>query len=368
MRWLFTTLILLTLACSKKEAPPQAEPAGQAQAEQSEPAAAEITTPEATGEQGAGGTAAASGQTAESPPLPEELQGETPALGAAPEIKIYEAGSDPRQTLRYDVRKGLTQKISADVDATVDAVVAMATVKAPQYTVSYDLSLHVDKVDSDGTAHVAFAVDRASVSGPALTPEADKRLKEALHAVRKVKGSYRMSPRGWVTELEVPVPSGATPTSHEMIDNLRWSIFEWIPIFPDDPVGKGAEWTVHESLEQHGVRINQLRGYKVLRIDGNRVELGMNLRQSAAAQRFKSPGTPQELDLHALEGQATGSFSWKLGELGPTGAKLVAQVVRNVLSVANANQKSVPLSLNNTNSVTIGEAPTVEESEGPGAP
>ncbi|MFZ1864958.1 MAG: hypothetical protein WAU39_12095 [Polyangiales bacterium] len=352
MRWFIAISLLLALACSKKEAPPPAE------SEQATETEAE-TLPSA---EGAGGTPAAGSERAEPAqegtlPLPEELQGETPALGAAPVLKVLEQGSEPRQALRWKVGSGFTQKLSADVDSTADALVSIVVARSPQYTVSYDLALHAKKVEKDGTVHVAFSVDEATPSAPTMdsNPKLAKRLKEALPAVRRVTGTYRMSPRGRVTDLQVKVPPNATPTCEEMIDSLRWALTHWVPLFPEVPIGKDAEWTIHQAVEQNGVRVNQLRGYRVVKIDGNRVELGMSTRQSATAQRFTSPGTAGPLDLAKLEGQATGSMTWNLTELGPRTASFVMQVVRHATSVPAPGKESVPVTLNNTHSVKVGE-------------
>ena len=76
MRWSIIILMSLTsLACSKKEAPAPAEP---------EQAAETETPPSAEGSEQTADT------TEETPELPEELTGETPAVGAPPVVKVLE--------------------------------------------------------------------------------------------------------------------------------------------------------------------------------------------------------------------------------------------------------------------------------------
>ena len=321
MRWSIIILMSLSLACSKKEAPAAPEP---------EQAAETETPPSAEGSEETADPAE------ETPELPEELKGETPAIGAPPVVKVLEQGKEPRQALRWNVKPGFEQKVSADVGFAIDAVVAVLRFGLPKYVMSYDLTMQAKKVESDGTVRVAFTVDKASTNWKAVGKEQRAPLKTALRATRKVTGNYTLGPRGRMTDIETSIPPGAKRMSHEMVDNLRWALIQMTPAFPEEPLGQGAKWTVHQGIEQGGIHINQLTTMEIVKVEGSRVELATNVQQSAAPQPFKNPGTGATLSLSIvngvarLNGVASGSLTWDLTELAPRAVNIEADVIKGV--------------------------------------
>jgi len=100
------------------------------------------------------------------------------------------------------------------------------------------------------------------------------------------------------------------------------------PTFPEQPLGQGAKWTVHEGIEQGGIHVNQLTTMEIVKLEGNRVELSVNLRQTAARQQFQTPGLALTQKLNLLSAKADGSLAWDLTELAPRAADLSANVLK----------------------------------------
>jgi hypothetical protein len=346
MRWSIIILMSLSsLACSKKEAPAAPEP------EQ----AAETETPPA-----AEGSEQAADPAEETPELPEELKGETPAVGAPPVVKVLEQGNEPRQALRFNVKPGFEQKVSAGVGFAIHAVVAVLGFRLPKRVVSYDLTMQAKKVEDDGTVRVAFTVEKASTDYEMLAEGQRAPLKTALNATRKTTGSYALDPRGRMTDIEINVPPDARRMSHEMVDNLRWALTQMTPAFPEEPLGQGAKWTVHQGIGQGGIHINQLTTMEIVKVEGSRVELAMNVRQSAAPQRFKNPGTAATLNLSivdgmaSLNGVASGSLTWDLTELAPRAVNIDAEVIKGV-RYKPSGQKAVEVAVKTDRTVKVTE-------------
>jgi hypothetical protein len=345
MRWSIIILMSLSsLACSKKEAPAAPEP------EQ----AAETETPPS-----AEGSEETADPIEETPELPEELKGETPAVGAPPVVKMLEQGKEPRQALRWNVKPGFEQKVSADVSFGVDAVVVILGFRLPEYVVSYDLTMRAKKVEDDGTVRVAFTVDKASTASQGTPKEQRDSLNMALRGATKTTGSYTLGPRGRMTDIEINVPTGAKRMSHEMVDNLRWALVQMTPAFPREPLGQGAKWTVHQGIGQGGIHINQLTTMEIVKVEGSRVELSMNVQQSAAPQPFKNPGTGATLNLSIVDGRASlngvasGSLTWDLAELAPRAVSIGAEVIKGVrYSVSGKKATEVAIKIDRTVKVT----------------
>jgi hypothetical protein len=102
------------------------------------------------------------------------------------------------------------------------------------------------------------------------------------------------------------------------------------PTFPEQPLGQGAKWTVHEGIEQGGMHVNQLTTMEIVKLEGNRVELVVEAQQSAAKQSFQEPGLPITKRLTLLSGAANGPLSWNLTELAPRAADLGAGILKAV--------------------------------------
>ncbi len=310
MRWTIIILMSLSFACSKKdEAAPKPQQETEAEAPPAPLGPEEIDGP--------------------SPELPDELTGESPALGARPVVRLLDQGQEPRQTLRWNVKRGFKQAVSANVSSAIDALVVMLRVQAPRYVVSYDLTMKAKQVDEDGTVHVTFAVSSARPRLAATgKPERTEQLKVGARALTRVTGSYALGRRGAISNFQITSPSATTPIGDEMIDNLRWALIRLTPVFPPDPVGQGAKWTVHEGTEQGGIHVNQLTTIELAKAKGSRIELELRVQQSAAPQSFENIGTKRALDLLGLRGTASGSLAYNLNELAPRAADIEAKVFK----------------------------------------
>lgn len=325
MRWSILILMSLSLACSKKEPAAPAEPEQAAETDSAPlPQGSELMTGHVAD------------PTAEVPipkgaaELPGPLKTAAPALSAPPVLAVLDQGQEPRQALRWNIKPGFSQKLSADVGFTIDAIVVVIRVGEPIYVVSYDLTMRAGKVEDDGGVRVTFTVDEASMDMKVIGPKRTDRMTAGLTNMRKVTGSYTLGPRGRVTDFEMKVPPKASRTSHDMADNLRWALLHMTPTFPEQPLGQGAKWTVHEGIEQGGIHVNQLTTLQLVKRDGNRVEVAIEQQQSAAKQSFQDPGLPIDKKLNLLSGSANGPVTWDLTELAPRDADLGAGVLKAV--------------------------------------
>ena len=186
------------------------------------------------------------------------------------------------------------------------------------------------KNESDGSVHVDFKVDGATINPKTIGDKRLSRIEQALSSARKITGSYTLGPRGHMTALKMNIPKDATRTGQDMADNLRWALVQMTPAFPEEPVGQGAKWTVHEGVQQGGIHVNQLSTMEVVKIEGSRVELAVQAQQSAAPQPFSNPGIAIINQLKLLGAEANGSLDWDLTQLAPRAADLSSNVLKSV--------------------------------------
>lgn len=298
----------LGLGCSKKEAPPPAEPA---------PAAETETT-------GAGGS-----ETAATLELPPELQAATPPLGDPPSLKLLEPGDKPRRELRWDVDPGLEQTLSIKLEFGIEAVIELLKVQSPDRSTIYKIKLRVKEVLPGGTIRVAFTIDEVNAQYTTRAePRQAKRLKAAVGTIQGLSGSYSLDPRGSVENVQIELPSGALTEAQDMVDNLKWSLSQMTPSLPKEQVGAGAKWTAHRGVQQSGVHVNQLSTMKIAKLEGTRLDIKTELQQSATPQTVRYPSTSEPLELVTYSAEGSGEVAWDLTELRPRTASMKSAVYK----------------------------------------
>ncbi|KPK15133.1 MAG: hypothetical protein AMJ62_10320 [Myxococcales bacterium SG8_38] len=340
MRWLILTLIVLSFACSKKEAAAPAEPEQSVETEapaeasaKSEEQAAEPTETEPAAE------------PEPKPELPEALKGETPAISAPPVVELLEPGKEPRTVLRSKVAKGFEQKLTAEVGYALEAIVVIMKVASPRTLISYDLTMRARKIEDDGTVRVAFTVDRAAMDASVSAETEDAKSADQMKEMTRVTGSYAWGPHGGMTDLDIQAPPDASVSTQSRIDGIRWALTQMIPAFPKEPVGEGAKWTVHEGVLQGGVHVNQLTTMELVKVKGSRVELALTVRQTAAEQPYTNPDTGASMTLLTLDGDVIGSLTWDLSELAPRAADIDLDLVTGTRQVQSDSKRKVDIAV-----------------------
>lgn len=364
MRFAILFLALTALACTKKEeAPSEAEPSATETPTEPEAQAPDTDTPEvfdaaqkqrmAEEAEKLGKELAAELANADEN-LPEALQGETPEVGKPPTIELVEAGEKPRKPLRFDIAPGFEQKEKLDVGMTNTAVVVMLSVGNPEYVVQFDLSVRATEPQEGGAVPVAFEVNDAQID-PKTFGDDEKRVKgltEALESARKLEGRYTLGPRGGVIDFQVDVPEGANKHAEDMADNLRLAIMALTPAFPDEPVGPGAKWTVHQAIEQANAVLNQLTTYALASREGDTAELKVTVRQTAARQPWESQDTKYEIE--TFKGVMDGKLTWSAKKLLPAAADFDSEVIKGLRYEAKDRPQAVGVAVKVDRTIDIG--------------
>jgi len=349
MRWSIIILIALSLGCSKKQ---ESAPTETEQATDTEAAGVD-KAPEAADVIADPGVAAGF-KVEDLPPLPPELQGQAPLLEAPPLVRVLDPGSEPRQELRWAVESGFEQPLTATLGIAVDAVIVLIRSNMPMVESSYDLTMQAKKVRKDGTVRVGFSVTGVEVVVPeGQEPKQTEAQKLAMQERARVVGSYTLSPQGAISDFELSKASGGAPAAPSLVDLLRWSLGQMTPALPAEPVGVGAKWSAHESILQGGILVNQLRTFELLKRDGNRVELAVELRQSAGPQPYTNPMTGASFELQGLNGTGSGTLGWDLSRLAPLMTDLKADALDSAIFRNQDQTKKASVAVHNQRTIKV---------------
>jgi len=349
MRWSIIILIALSLGCSKKQeaAPTETDQAAETEAPAGEkaPDAAEVIAD----------PSAATGFKAEDlPPLPPELEGQAPLLDKPPLVKVLEPGSEPRQKLRWAVKSGSEQTLTARLGIEVNAVIVLIRSDMPKVETDYTLTMQAKKVRKDGTVQVGFSVTGVELVVPdGEVPKQTEAQKLAMQERARVVGTYTLSPQGAISDFELTKTSDGTPALPSLVDLLRWSLGQMTPVLPAEPVGVGAKWSAHASILQGGILVNQLRTIELVKVDGNHVELSVELRQSATPQPYTNPMTGAKFELQGLNGIGSGSVGWDLSQLAPLTADLNAEALDSAIFRNQDKTKKASVAVHNHRTIEV---------------
>ena len=317
-------LVVLALACSKKE-----EPA-------SEPEPTPVTTPVTT-------------------------KVKTEAKVAVPEPKpavvtLISAGNSPQAPLRYQFEKGQKQNAKVSVDVSVEmSVDEQARPNPPSPPVFFDLAFEVTEVEEDGTAQIGVSVQSAGVSKTEGFPEQIvAQIKQATEGIVGVQGSYRCDPRGFIEELVVNVPPTADPSVRQAADNVRQAIRFMHPRLPEEPVGKGGEWSVKSEFPHIGVQVTQQNVFTIKKLELPVVIANTSSTQKAGEQTMIGSGGRQA-QLKSLSTESDGSVRWNLGKLVPATFGNTSKTTMDMATAASGGgDTNVSLVVNQTVSITGG--------------
>jgi len=349
MRWSIIILIALSLGCSKKQEAAPTEPEQAAETE-----APVGDKPAEAADVMADPSAATGFKVEDLPPLPPELQGQAPLLDKPPLVEVLEQGTEPRQKLRLSVKSGFEQTLTAQLGVAVDAVVVLIRSTMPLTISSYDLTTRAKKVRKDGTVQVGFKVNGVQVVlQEGEEPKQTAAQSRAMQERAKVVGSYTLSPQGGISDFEVSKASDGTSAAPGLVDVLRWSLRQMTPALPAEPVGVGAKWSAHESILQGGILVNQLRTIELVKLDGNQVELAVEVRQSAAPQPYTNPMTGAKFELQALNGIASGSLGWDLSQLAPLTAALKGDALDSAIFRNEDKTKKASVAVHNERTIEV---------------
>ena len=281
--------------------------------------------PEPDGAAGDELSVGAESETETSTEVPTEAGGTT---YAAPEVVLLEAGTGDAEPLRLHAAEGDTSELVIQMQGTMAMAIdgeqhptrAMPVMKTV-------LRTRTLAVDDDGRIRREWVVQAVQVEGDSPEAEAIRRGMQPLEGVR---GWEVIDPRGWIAESGVDLPPTARPELRNSLNQLRQSLKELTPPFPDEPVGVGARWMVR-STPEIGFVARQESTYTLAERDGERVALEVDSSTVAERQPVDS-GHPQvAAELLEMQGHFTSRMTIDLGRLAPglegrSNARIVSQM------------------------------------------
>ena len=239
------------------------------------------------------------------------------ALG---QVKLLDAGTEPRKVLRLHPKPGDKQTIGMTMTISMGTKMGDAetpAIKMPPITMTMDTT--VKDVSTDGDITYDMVMGDATVGeDPGVMPAVAAAMKAALGNIKGVTGTGTISSRGVAKRADIKMPATADPGMSQTMSQMKDAFSRMSVPLPQEPVGIGAKWEVHQPVKSQGMTIDQTATYQLVTLDGDRCVAKTTLAQHAANQKIQNSTMPGlKLDLTKMTGSATGEMTFDLTQLMP---------------------------------------------------
>jgi hypothetical protein len=250
---------------------------------------------------------------------------EKPAAGAQSEppmaqIKLLEAGAEPRTVLRLHPKPGDKQTLSMTMKMAMETKVGEAEtpgMKLPE--IKMTLESTVKEVSANGDITCEQVLTDISVSDdPSASPEVAGAIKTVFAGLKGLAGTGTVSSRGVSKGVVFKAPPGANPQARQFMDQMKDLFTQLGAPLPEEAVGPGAKWESKTPIKAQGMTIDQTATYEVVSIEGDRLITKNTMAQLAANQKIENPAMPGlKMDLIKSVGSGTGERTFDLAHLLP---------------------------------------------------
>lgn len=266
------------------------------------------------------------------PSIAHARQGEAPTPAssapvaiAPPKITLLDPGAEPRQALRFRIAPNHQQTVKFKM--TMASGMSMGGSETPETrmpAVVMIMKLAVKAIAENGDITYVMSIAEADVEpGPGDPEEMVDVLRESIKPVMGLRGLCTVSNRGVTQSISIEMPKSTgeegSPPNPAAMQGFREQVDQAMFPLPEEPIGKGARWTVENENVTQTIRLNQKVTYTLTDHQGDAVACEVAIEQSAGEQELKSPGMPKgtSITLRSLKSEGKGSIETLLTLLAP---------------------------------------------------
>lgn len=276
---------------------------------------------------------------------PAATEGED-APDAERAVELLDAGSEPRQELRFELQEGqefrARMTMVTKLDMSVDGQPLPSTPLPPTEIV---ITGKIDDV-ADGVASYSFAYERiGAVAAEGVDPAVVAQYDTALAKVQGLRGTGSIDDQGNAGKSTLDTSAITDPALKSTLDSVTSQVTNLTVPFPRDAVGAGARWTAVRRSVQNGITTDSTSTYTLRSRDGDRYVLDVDQRVTAPPGRADLPGlngsTAEIIDYDVTSsGEVTGDLANVLPESSVVaGGGDIEMKVTNDGETANLVQK-----------------------------
>ncbi|CRY77291.1 hypothetical protein SAMN05421776_1104 [Nocardia farcinica] len=212
---------------------------------------------------------------------------------------LVSPGAEPRAVLRPTFAPGTEQQVTLRTDHRIQQQIndqPSRDFSAPALTIPMTAHTSADGVDL--------------TLGEVTTP--DPLLSKALTAADGSHAGFDFSDDGAITALRL-APGPDTPNAaRAALENAFYQAVYRSIMFPDEPVGEGAVWRVHQKVTG-GVTLDQVTTATLTRREGDRLTIELAVTQTPKSTSWTLPNDAGTLDIEDYVMEGNGTITVDLG-------------------------------------------------------
>jgi len=257
--------------------------------------------------------------TAQQPPSTQPSS----QAGSRPTVKLLTSGVSPRQTLRLTPRPGTTGVINLTMNITATQLLDGAqTPESPSPGVLMSFATTVTEVHGERIGYTFECIRGDLVDDPGIPPAILDLMRGGIKMVVGLRGTGVVSDRAVSLGATVTTGPGmdAALLAHatainQLLDQVNTPL-------PGEPVGVGGSWEVTNTINQDGLTLQETITCTLAALEGNTVEIVMDIRRQADPQSVRDPNIPAgaSADLSSYAFAGTGRTVLRLDRLHPVEA------------------------------------------------
>lgn len=222
-------------------------------------------------------------------PRAEEAKAVGPRAPPPVELKLLDAGVEPRKTLRLAPAKG--HKSSAAMVVVMETTTEIGGFpippqKLPTQRLTFDYE--VKDVAPSGDVTYTFKIRKATMEDvDDVMPMIAESLRSTLESLEGLEGTSVVTNRGLPRSTELKLPEKASPQARQTFANMRQSFQNFAAPLPEEPVGVGARWTAATEVDVAGaMKVGQKMEYALAAFEKEAVRLKVTAEQTAGEQEL----------------------------------------------------------------------------------
>ena len=233
-----------------------------------------------------------------------------------PKITVLKPGDAPRSALRFHVTKGSTATM--EMVMRMSMKMTMDQMQMPDQALPpmrFIMRMSVTDVKDNGDFAYEFATtDAGTLDEAGADPQMVAMLKAQLKPIIGLKGHGEMTSRGILKSADLDIPPNMPPMAKQQIESLRKSMHQMVMPLPEEPVGPGGQWKVDQKLTAGGIKLEQVFEVTLKSVQGDKVEMSLQVTQSADPQDVTMPELPEGATAHlaSLSSKGEGKVSMDL--------------------------------------------------------
>jgi hypothetical protein len=202
-----------------------------------------------------------------------------PRMWKPPEVKLVEAGAEPRKALRYALKRGLNAEAALDADGTWRMHSGQGNANATLPALSTPFHLTVETPSQWGFRFSAAS----SKNAPGM--EDDVVTARTMEALDGVNGTVTLDDRGVPLKLSI-YPSQTDPLhqkdltqievrSYYAMELARTAFMHLCTPFPTEAVGIGASWQLERPQTRGSISYVEVDTFTLRNVDASGVRLSV---------------------------------------------------------------------------------------------